>query len=182
MAETTDTNDSAKVEEGSSNNEDDGYNVVNTVSLQEWVDHDFDHPGEYVHLIADRDNRELRCYRAIAEPSVDNDYIKTTIEDVKFRYYFDNGGETITSWYLNYGQAHSFMTYCDLMNETREGNLLFKWNEASGGTMMDDERTTIESLTLTFNKDNGTRRTMDIRKEWQSARSHKMANVEGDVY
>jgi hypothetical protein len=75
------------------------------------------------------------------------------------------------------------MSFIDLMNETGDGNgMMFKWSDSDGGTMMDSEKTNIEALTLTFTKENGVKRSTEIRSEWQSAKSHRMASIEGEAY
>lgn len=160
----------------------DGFNVVDEVSLTEWADFGFDHVGEYVHLIPDRENRELRCYRSVSDPGEGNERIKTTIEDVKFSYYFEDEARDLGAWYLTYMEAMGFMSFVELMDGSREGQLLFEWSESDGGTMMDYERTSMEAITLTFTKQNGVERHLQIRSEWQSAKSHKMASIEGDTY
>ena len=158
---------------------DDGFNVVDELTPREWVNHDFDHHGEYVHLIADREVGELRCYRCISEPGVDNERIMTTIEDVNFRYYSDGD---INHWYLTYMEAMSFMSFVDLLTLTRDSSLSFEWSDSDGGTMMDDEKTNMESIILGFINREGKDRNLQIRSEWQSAKSHRMASIEGESY
>lgn len=178
-------------------NHEDKMNVVSEMSPSEWVDFGYDLHGEYIHLYADREERELRCYRTVSEPG-ENERIKTTIEDVKFRCYWDSeypvidvqsdgtkartDGTEVNYWYLTYMEAKTFMSFIDLMETTREGPLLFEWSEADGGTMMDDEATSMEAITMNYTKENGVSRHTQIRSEWQSAKSHLMAHIEGASY
>lgn len=161
--------------------EDDGFNVVGRMSIQKWVDFGFDYHGEYVHLIADREARELRCYRSIGGDG-ENQRIKTVISDVKFRYYFEDEPREISYFYLTYMEAMSFMSFIELMDYTRQDTLSFEWSESDGGTMMDDEETGIEMITLGFTKKNGVERNLQIRSEWQSRRFHLMANSPSEEY
>lgn len=162
--------------------ENDGFNVVAEMSPVEWVDYGFDDHSEYVHLIADREARELRCYRSVLEPSdMENRRIKTTISDVKFREYWDDEVGNINYWYLTYMEAMTFMSFVELMDGNRQGQLLFEWSEADGGPMMDDEATSMECITLSYTKVNGVERHAQIRNEWQVP-THKMANIEGEGY
>lgn len=176
MSETFETEDEREQDEN------DGFNVIAEMSPVEWVDYGFDDHSEYVHLIADKEARELRCYRSVSEPmEMDNKRIKTTISDVKFRYYFEDEAKDIDYWYLTYMEAMTFMSFIELMNGNRQGQLLFEWSEADGGPMMDDEATTMECITLTYTKVNGVERHAQIRSEWQSP-GQKMANIEGEGY
>jgi hypothetical protein len=173
MATQTEANDEAKH---------DGFNVVAELTPMEWVDFGYDHHGEYIHLFANKEERELTCYRSVSDPGVDNERIVTTISDVSFRYFFDEEEGDINYWYLTYMEAMTFMSFVELMEGTREGRLSFDWSESDGGTMMDDEKTSIEAITLTFTKENGVERSVQIRSEWQSPKSHRMASIEGEAY
>jgi hypothetical protein len=160
----------------------DGFNVVDVLTPEEWVDFGYDHHSEYIHLVPDVENRQLRCYRSVTEPGVDNKRIMTTLNNVRFSF-FGAEVEDINYVYLTYMEAMSFMSFIDLMNETGDGNgMMFKWSDSDGGTMMDSEKTNIEALTLTFTKENGVKRSTEIRSEWQSAKSHRMASIEGEAY
>jgi hypothetical protein len=44
---------------------------------------------------------------------------------------------------------------------------------------MDDEKTSIEALTLSFWKEGGVKQRIQIRSEWQTRSVHPMAKIEG---
>lgn len=169
----------AKTQRSDDSEQHDGFNVVDTMSPQKWVDFGYDGHSEYIHLIPDKEKRELRCYRSVGEDTEENQRIKTTIEDVHFKYWWDDEPDEINGFYLTWTEADSFMSFVQLMELTRRGTMNLQWSEADGGTMMDDEKTSIEALTLSFRKENGVKQRIQIRSEWQTRAVHPMAKIEG---
>lgn len=161
---------------------DDGFNVVHELPLSKWLDFGFSEFGEYVHLIPDRENRELRCYRTISKATERNERIKTTIEDVHFTYRWDEEQTEITKWYLTYMEAKSVMSFFDLMNRTRQGVLSLEWYEKNNSPMVDESNLNVETLTFEFTKENGVTRNLQIHGVWQSRKSHTMAGIKGASY
>lgn len=157
---------------------DDGFNVVATTSVMEFINRETPGHSEYIHLVPDLNNRELRCYRALGDDG-DEGRIKTTISGVSFRSFGEADITDIKHFYLTYMEAMSFMSYLGLLAKSRSSDLTFEWSDSDGGPMMDDETTNIEMITMSYETFDGHNRSAQIRSEWQS-NGHKMANIEGE--
>lgn len=165
--------------------EDDGFNVVNTVSPSEWVKIQTDEIGEYVHLIYDEDERKLRCYLSVEsnDPEEVNARVKTTLTDVKFRKNTSDGREVeIKHFFLTWTEAMNFINMVEqIVNTAGRSGISMRWDEADGGPMMDDEATSMEALNFTFTTLDGREKMSEIRSEWQHP-DHRMADVIGEGY
>ena len=159
----------------------DGFTVEDTVIPQEWVDFGFEDHSEYIHLIPDPEENELRCYRSIDEPGEGNRRLKTVIKDVYFSYNWDEEEGEVNGFYLTWHQAMTFMSFIDLMGRGREGHINLNWWEDSGKKMHEDIRTKEENLILKYTKPNGVERLVQIASTWQTP-THKMANIEGEGF
>jgi hypothetical protein len=180
MAETTSDNGDATTDFDPF----DGFNVVDELPLQQFVDFGFDSFGEYIHIVPDPERRQLRVYRSVSDATEENERISTVIDDVKITYHYDNyrnDRPEVNHFYLTGTEAMTFLSFLDLLGSGREGRLTFEWWEESGMPMMEDEKTDIEILTFTFDKPNGVNRTVSIDNPWQSPKAHRMANLDGEV-
>lgn len=158
---------------------DDGFNVVETTSLMGFINREVGGHSEYIHLVPDLNNRELRCYRSVSGEDGPNERIKTTISNVSFRSFGEADITDIKHFYLTYMEAMTFMSYLASLAKSRSSDLTFQWDDSDGGTMMDDEATSMEAITLGYDTFDGHRRQAQIRSEWQS-NGQKMANIEGE--
>ena len=159
----------------------DGFNVQEEVDFQTWVDFSYDDHSEYIHLIPDEENRELRCYRSINETGEKNRRLKTTIDNVSFSYNWDDQEGTVKGFYLTWAEAMTFMSFLDLLGRSRDSRVNLNWWEDSGKKMHEDIRTKEETLNLKFTKLNGVERRVQIASTWQTP-THKMANIEGEGF
>lgn len=159
----------------------DGFNVSDEVPHRMWTDFTVEDHSEYVHLIPDKENRELRCYRSIDKTGEGNRRIKTTIGNVRFSLNWDEESDEVNGFYLTWMEAKTFMTFLDVMASGRDGTLTVSWWEDSGKEMHENIRTKEETLNLKFTKSNGTERGVQIASTWQTC-VHKMANVEGESF
>jgi len=177
MSEITETGGETVTEQ----NENDGFNVESEVCLQQWVDFGYDGHSEYIHLIPDVENRELRCYRSIDETGKGNRRLKTVVENVSFSFNFDGERGEVKGFYLTWMEAKSFMTLLDLICHGREGHINVNWWEDSGKAMHEGIRTKEETLNFKFKKPNGVEREIQIASTWQTP-THKMANIKGEGF
>jgi len=160
---------------------DDGFNVVEEMAPSEWANRQTDWYGEYIHLVPATGVHELRCYRSASEPTEENQRIKTTVEGVKFSFYWEKGERALNHFYLTGQKAETFLTFIDLLERGRESSVGFTWWEESGMKMMETEKTGVETIDLRFTKPNGTERRMQIASAWQCP-THKMADIEGEGF
>lgn len=167
---------------------DDSFNVVKEVPPGEWVDLDNGNHSEYVHVIVDRKQRELRCYRSLNE-DFPSERGKTTIEDVRFKFIYDeetrgwDGEREVESFYLTWRQADTFLTWVDLLSETRtlDSDKVAKlvWYENNEKPVQEDSKVNNETIDLTFKKENGKKRHIEIMDTWQIP-SNQMARYKDD--
>jgi len=157
----------------------DGFNVVREVGPAQWADYPIQSHGEYIHLVVDRDEWELRCYRKI-----NNDHpsqqIKTTIEGVRFGFNYIGDSERQLQWfYLTAREAETFLSFVDFATVAREegSTIGVSWWEESGKKANKDSKTGEETLTLTFVKPSGKERRVKIADTWV-AESNQMAKYE----
>ena len=156
----------------------DGFNVAKEVSLTKFADGEFSSSfGEYVHLVPDVENRELRCYRSISEDGEPNERVKTTIENVTIHFMQDF--EEVEHWYLTGMRAKTLLNIFGLIGDFERMNI--RWYNEGGGSMMDDEDTSIETLLFAFQTEDNDDRDFQITNEWQSPKAHRMAKIEGEV-
>lgn len=159
----------------------DGFTIESEVPFSTFVDFKYDEVGEYVHLIPDVENRELRCYRSIDPTGDGNRRIKTTIENVRFSYHWLEDEGELNGFYLTWTEAMTFMSFLDLLDHGRNGHVNLSWWEDSGKTMHEGNRIKDESLIFKFTKPNGTERTVQISSTWETL-THKMAKIEGEGF
>lgn len=157
----------------------DGFNVEAETDIRTFVDFGFSDHSEYIHLIPDPENNELRCYRSIDEPGEGNRRLKTTVDNVQFCYNWNDEEGELKGFYLTWNGAMTFMSFLDLMDGRREGHLNLNWWEDSGKKMHEDINTKEENLIFKFSKPNGVARTVQISSTWQTP-THKMAQIEGE--
>lgn len=166
--------------------ESDGFNVVGELPVQQFIEYESEGFGEFLHLVPDNEEKELRCYRSIGREGSDNYRVMTTIENVAFSLNFDGERkqkEGVEYWYLTHQKAHSFMLFIEtIARRETKGYISVSWWEDSGMEMMEEERTNIETLNLRFETTNEheSKRQMQIMSAWQSPRSHRMAHIEGE--
>lgn len=155
----------------------DGFNVSIEVSLREFAERQFnDSFGEYVHLVPDVKNRELRCYRSISEDGEPNERAKTTIENVTIHPM--QGFEAPEHWYLTGMRSKTLLNILGLIGDV--DRMEIRWYNEGGGSMMDDEKTSIETLIFRVVTNDGTEHEFQINNEWQSPKAHRMAKIEGE--
>jgi hypothetical protein len=166
----------------------DGYNVVDEVSPDEWVEYDTEQHEEYVHIVTDPSNAELRCYRTTNE-GYPNERVKTTIENVKIRTVYDDDknrhkdadAKVLRGFYLTWMQAETFISWVEMLAHNRkvdtEARLL--WYENNEKPSMEDSRVNDETITLRFTNLNDTKRRIQIQDSWQT-QSNQMARYEDE--
>lgn len=159
----------------------DGFNVVEEMPPSGWANHRFDDFGEYIHLVPATEVSELRCYRSVSDATEGNERIMMTVEDVNFKFYWEDAETELKYFYLTAQKAESFLTFIDLLEQGREGPVGLSWWEESGMKMMEREKTRIETLNLQFRKPDGVERRMQISSAWQHP-THKMAKIEGEGF
>jgi hypothetical protein len=164
----------------------DGFNVVDEVSLDKWVEYETEGHEEFVHVITDPSNAELRCYRTTND-DFPNKRVKTTIENVKIRMaydddkdrYKDKEAKTLRGFFLTWMQAETFISWVDMMAHDRKPNTRagLLWYENNEKQSMKDSRVNDETITLSFTNLCGTERKLQIQDSWQ-IQSNQMARYE----
>lgn len=155
----------------------DGFNVVDEVPPSEWVDYESENFEEYIHVIVDKQNAELRCYRTISE-GYPSERVKTTLKGVKqrFRYYENDSDKKVEAFYLTWQQAKTFRTFVDLMERANHPLKMAKliWYENNEKPSHEDSKVNDETITLSFTKMNGEQRSVQIQDSYV-AESNQMA-------
>jgi hypothetical protein len=165
----------------------DGFNVVAELSPREWVYYDTEGWDEYIHLVVDREARELRCYRSSNE-GFPNERVKTTIEGVNFRFSYDDdvgmyrereGAKVVTGYYLTWQQANTFLTFVDILARSRgfDSSVKMTWYENNEKPSMAESRINDETITLTFRNDQDQERSTQIQDSWK-AHTNQMAKYD----
>lgn len=164
----------------------DGYQVEDEVSPDEWVEYDTEQHEEYVHIVADPSNAELRCYRTTNE-DYPNKRVKTTIENVRIRTVYDDDknrhkdpeAKRLRGFFLTWMQAETFISWVDMLAHDREidSRASLMWYENNEKGSMADSKVNDETITLSFTNLSGTERKIQIQDSWV-AYSNQMARYE----
>lgn len=154
----------------------DGFNVVDEVPPSEWADYETENFEEYIHVVVDKHNAELRCYRTINE-GYPSERVKTTLDGVKQRFIYDEDDhdKKVERFYLTWQQAENFLSYVDLC-QFRESSNMAKmiWYENNSKPSHEDSKVNDETITLSFKKENRKRRSIQIQDSYV-AESNQMA-------
>jgi hypothetical protein len=165
----------------------DGFHVVEEVGPSEWVDLGYEGHGECVHLVPDREQRELRCYRKVNDGFNDegpaNDRAMTTIENVRFRFTFDdvdNQGE-LKGFCLHWREADTFISFVAMLEGQRcpfePSPISFNWSENNSTPALRDQGVKVEMIDLGFDNLDEVERHVQIQDPFV-ADSNSMAYFE----
>lgn len=180
MSATAKTNDEEQFNQ-------DGFHVVEEVDPSEWADLGYEGHGECVHLVPDREQRELRCYRKVNDGFNDegpaNDRAMTTIENVRFRFTFDNvdnqGG--VKGFCLHWREADTFISFVAMIEGQRcpfePTPISFNWSENNSTPALRDQNVRVEMIDLGFTNLDDVERHIQIQDPYVSA-SNSMAYFE----
>jgi hypothetical protein len=180
-------NDTTNSDSDEQTEQHDGYNVIEELSPREWLEYDTEGWEEYVHVVADKENRELRCYRT-ANDGFPNERIKTTIENVKMRFTYDDDilrlgrdhdGKVLRGWFLTWRQADTFLSFVDLVERSRDESKLIKlqWYENNSKRALEGTGIKDETISFSFKTESGQERHIQIQDSWK-APSNQMAKYE----
>lgn len=179
MTETIEVNDEAQH---------DGHNVVDEVNLAEWVVYDTEAHSEYVHVVTDPANAELRCYRTTND-DFPNERVKTTIENVKIRFIYDDDlnrhrsseAKQVSHFFLSWRRADTFIAAVDMIAHNREPGSLVRllWYENNASPALKKTDVGFETIDVDFTNLDGDKRQVQIADTW-IAPSNQMARYEED--
>lgn len=158
----------------------DGYNVVDEVPLKEWVNYPTEGFDEYVHIVVDQENAELRCYRTTND-GFPNERVKTTIEGVRseLRYADRDSEKALRGFYLTWRQADTFISFVEMMAHFHDPSKTIKlvWYENNEKPSHEDSKVKDETISLTLSKSDNQKRHIQIQDSWVSE-SNQMARYE----
>lgn len=134
--------------------------------------------GNHIHLIPVPDARRLLAFLHTGEAG-SGEVVKTTIDNVSFKYHLENEENDIQSWFLNGNEAENFLTFVNSLKwERTDTSTTVTYYEESGMKMMEDTPFGEESLMMEYKTDSGNRQmvAMDsiFRKSFGDV--HKMVN------
>jgi hypothetical protein len=164
----------------------DGFHVVEEVDPSEWIDLGYEGHGECVHLVPDREQQELRCYRKVNDGFNDegpaNDRAMTTIENVRFRFHFDKGvAEQLEGFCLHWREADTFISFVAMIEGQRcpyePSQVSFNWTENNSTPALRDQDVKVEMFDLGFTNLDGVERHVQIQDPFV-ADSNSMAYFE----
>lgn len=143
------------------------------VELKEFLNTERDHrSGEYLKLVPDLENRTLTIFRATGEPA-DRQCVSVVIDDVGFRY---NGEFEPASFSLHWKEAETLLTWLTCLKwERTHTQKAVTWYQDCGRSMMEDEKTTIETLEFSYRSESENSNSVRLESPWQHTQ-HMMGN------